>query len=480
MTTDDGAAPGYPRSAAFAAVLAALLACNAGGGSERATAGDPVPFVDIAPQRTFQTIIGWEATAQLGEVDCNREAYQRYRAEVLDRAVNELGLTRLRLDLRSGMESGVDTWPSFLAGELSYAQWRGTWFVANNDNADPRVADPRGFQWGRFDHNVTEIIIPARKALAARGERLSVNLNYVDFYLGAANKQFSHFADPEEYAEFVRVVFDHMQEKFGFVPDDLEVLLEPENTPHSAREMGRAIVAVVARLAEGGFHPRIIAPSTTRMANAASWYDEMLTVPGVAGLIDELSYHRYTGVSRPTLAAIAQRASRDGIATSMLEHIGSGYEELYEDLTLANVSAWQQFTIAYCGQRDNPDGRGVYYQINEADSLAPRVHITRTARLFRQVFAYVRPGAVRFDATSSVPSVRPLAFRNANGKDVIVGWTDGAIPFDVRGLAAGTYGINYSTTHGKYNEELPEVVLAKGASLHVPMPAAGVVTVYRK
>ena len=436
--------------------------------------------MEISPRITFQRVSGWEAAAQLGEVDCNPEAYRRYRDEVVDRAVNELGLTRLRLDLRSGVESDTDTWPAYLSRSLSYPQWRDTWFVPKNDNSDPRVADPAGFQWGRFDHNVIEVVLPIRNALAARGERLYLNLNYIDFWLGAATKPFSHFSDPEEYAELVVVVFNHMREKFGFVPDGLEVLLEPENTPHGAREIGRAIVAVSARLAEAGYHPDIIAPSTTRMANAPAYYDEMLTVPGVAGHIDELSYHRYTGISRPTLAAIAHRASRDGLTTAMLEHLGSGFAELYEDLTIANVSAWQQFTVAYCGRRDNPDATGAYLQINQSDPMAPRVHLTRTSRLFRQVFNYVRPGAVRVEATSTDPSLRALAFRNASGSMVLVGWTEGASSFSVRGLPAGRYGINYSTTHGRYNAELPEVTVAEEGSVTVPMPAAGVVTVYGK
>ncbi len=476
MTVGHGSADWRWRCSAAGLLIMAALGCAATDDREASAA----PIIEIKPESTFQTIRGWEAAAQLGEVDCNHEAYRRYRSEVVDRAVNEVGLTRLRLDLRSGVESAVDTWPAFLAKEMPYPQWRATWFVARNDNADPRVADPAGFQWGRFDHNVTEVVLPIREALAARGERLYLNLNYVDFWLGAASKPFSHFADPEEYAELVLAVFDHMREKFGFVPDALEVLLEPENTPHSARDIGRAIAAVAARLAESGYHPEIIAPSTTRMANAPAYYDEMLAVPGVAGLIDELSYHRYTGVSRPTLAAIAQRASRDQISTSMLEHLGSTFAELYEDLTIANVSAWQQFTIAYCGRRDNLDATGSYLQVNQADSTAPRVNTTRSTRLFRQVFVYVRPGAVRMGATSTDGSLRPLAFRNANGKEVVIGWTGAATTFAVRGLTAGTYGINYSTTHGKYNEELSEVVIRPGELLQVPMPAAGVVTVYGK
>ena len=63
---------------------------------------------------------------------------------------------------------------------------------------------------------------------------------------------------------------------------------------------------------------------------------------------------------------------------------------------------------------------------------------------------------------------------------MVVGWCDGATTFMVRDLPAGRYGINYSTTHGKYNEELPEVEISDGGVVQVPMPAAGVATVYGK
>lgn len=457
-----------------ALLLFQILACV------ESPAAIPAPVISLDTTRVFQRIVGWEATAQLGEVDCNPEAFRRYHTGVVRRAVNELGLTRLRVELRSGAESRTDTWPLFRGGKLTYAEWRGTWMVATNDNDDPHLADPDGFHWGKLDHSIEQVVLPIRKELEARGDRLYLNLNYIDFYLGAASKSFSHFADPEEYAELIRGAFDHLHAKYGFVPDALEILLEPENTPHSATEIGRAIVAVVARLAEGGYHPDIIAPSTTRAASAPAYFDEMQRVPGMEGLLDELAYHRYSGVSRPTLVAIEQRASRHGIRTAMLEHIGAGFAELYEDLTVANVSAWQQFTIAYCGKRDNPDATGVYFLINQSDSTAPRVSMTSTARLLRQVFLYVRPGAVRFLAESNSAGLRPLAFRNAGGGTVVVGWAATPGPFSVRGLPAGRYGINYSTAHGKYNEELPEAAVAEGAVLQVPMPAAGVVTVYGK
>lgn len=440
-------------------------------------------LIDVFPDRTYQTIHGWEASGQLGEVDCNPVAFEKYHDEVVHRAVNELGLTRVRLDLRSGTEQRTDTWPLFRSGQLSYPEWRGTWMVPENDNDDPFVADPAGFQWGKIDNSVEQVILPIKRALAARGESLFVNLNYIDFFLGASSKPFSHFDDPEEYAELVLQTFLHLKEKYGFVPDGLEILLEPENTPHTAEDVGRATVAVVARLSAAGFHPWIIAPSVTRAANAPLYYDKMLAIPGVAGLVDEIAYHRYTGISRPTLAAIANRARRDDVTTSMLEYISAGFGELYEDLTIANVSVWQQFTIAYCGKGPRPDATGIYYRLDESDPEAPIVTMTRNARLFRQVFVYVRPGATRIGSLSSTGVVRPLAFRNADGRIVVVAWStdDGSgagTPIEIRGLSPGRYGVNYSTTHGPYNKELPPVQAGSDGTVTITMPSAGVVTIY--
>ena len=47
------------------------------------------------------------------------------------------------------------------------------------------------------------------------------------------------------------------------------------------------------------------------------------------------------------MQAIASRAVQYGIDTSMLEHIGSGYQDLHKDLTLGRNSAWQQYTLAF-------------------------------------------------------------------------------------------------------------------------------------
>ena len=435
-------------------------------------------MIDVFPAAEKQRITGWEATGQLGEVDCDPRAYQVYHPLILDRMINELGITRLRLDARSGIESPTDRWTDFRAGRISYPQWRSTWMVAANDNADPLVATPSGFHWGHFDYQLDQVVVPAHRLMERRGEKLSVNLNYVDFWLGAGSKAFATMKDPEEYAELIRAVFDHMQERVGFVPDAVELNLEPEHTPYTGEDMGRALVAVARRLGQGGYTPAFIGPSTTKASNAPLYYDAMMRVPGAGGLVRELSYHAYSGVSDPTLRAIALRARRDSTNTAMLEHIGSGFDGLYRDLTVASVSAWQQFAVAYCGRTDNPENGGVYYQINQSDPARPRVSITNEAKLLRQVFMYVRPGAVRLGAVSSDPEVRPVAFRNVSGAQVVVGRTAHATALHVRGLAAGTYGVNYSSRAGAWNIDMPDVTVVTGETVRVRMPVAGAITIF--
>ena len=436
--------------------------------------------INVIPSVQHQTITGWEGHVEAGQLDCNPTAFAIYRDPLLDRVVNELGLNRVRLEFRSGMENPVDYFAQFKAGQITAAQYRVTWFSPVNDNADPNVANPAGFQWTWFDAHIDQVVNPLRQRLQARGEQLFVTLTFVDFWLSGATKPFQVMHTPAEYAELAFMTFQHIRNKYGWVPDALEMALEPENQQYNGVDLGRAVVATVNRLAAAGFHPQIIAPSTASMANAATYYDAMISVPGAAGLVDELSYHRYDGVSSGSLLAIASRASRDGLRTSMLEHIGSGIDDLWTDLTVGNVSAWQQFAIAFCGNGDNPGAGGVYYHINQANPSQPTITLTNHSKLLRQVFLFVRAGAVRIGATSTNSNQQDaIAFRNSNGRYVVVVRTTGASNFAVRGLPAGTYGLTYATST-TWNVNMPDVTIGSGGSLQAAMPSAGYLTIYQR
>lgn len=438
-------------------------------------------IIDVNPGITFQTITGWQAAGQNGWLDCDPTAFAIYKDELTDRLANELGINRLTTALRSGSENVKDYHLDYVARRMTMDQYNDTWFVPINDNSDPFVTDSSKFFWGFLDGNVDNTVIPLRQKLAARGEALYWTLTYVDFTQGNNNKPFLPMKSPDEYAELVTMAFKHLQKRYGFVPNAFELVLEPEHTPYTATDLGRALVAVSNRLKQHGFNPDILGPSTTSVYNANLFYDGMLQVPGTAGLIKEFAYHRYVAVSYGALAAIGLRGQRDGVKTAMLEHIGSGFDDLYEDLTVANVSAWMQFASAFCAKKDDLTADGIYYQINQTNPSAPKINITQDSRLFRQLFMYVRRGAVRLGATSgNATDLLPLAFRNTNGKHVAVIRAKKAATFTVRGLPGGTYGINFSTPTGQWNVSLADQTIAAGGTVQASIPGAGVITVYAR
>ena len=186
----------------------------------------------------------------------------------------------------------------------------------------------------------------------------------------------------------------------------------------------------------------------------------------------ELSYHRYGGVSDANLQAIASRAAQAGIGTSMLEHIGSGYEDLHRDLKLGMASAWQQFALAYGG----PDDGDKYYVITSTGATTATVAMGNRTRYLRQYFHWVRPGAQRIGATSGMGSLDPLAFISNNGRYVVVVKASGEATFTVGGLPAGTYQVTY-TTGTQTGAAHPDITITSGQQLATSIPGAGVLTI---
>ncbi len=441
--------------------------------------------ISVDPSQTFQTINGWEGTGSIGEVECDQTAFQIYKGPVIDRLANELGINRVRLQVRSGYESPVDYFGQYRSGQITYAQWQANWYTPVNDNANASNTDPTRFQWGWLDYQIDEVVVPLMAKLQARGERLYVNLNYIDFAQGKT-KSFIQIKQPQEYAEFIAAAFTHIKQKYGWSPDALEIILEPSNagdvnTGVYGTDLGPAVVAAASRLSSLGFTPDIIAPSDASMSGSVTFYDQMIQTPGALSYIKELSYHRYQGVSLSALQAIAFRGQRDHVRTAMLEwNQGVNIDTLIEDLTVGNVSAWQQFSMAYCSQSTQAGATGIYYQVNQSNPSNPIVTMTNNARDYRQIFLYVRAGAVRVGATSGNPSVlTTVAFRNANGKHVAVVRSQSAAAFSVTGLPAGTYGVNFNS-FAQNGVNMPDVVVTSGGVLSAAAPSKGVMTFYQR
>ena len=419
--------------------LIALHGCSGQGNDQGPAAPPPPPLPPPPPSPVtarialdtltrHQIISGWEAVTESGQ---DEPGFAGWQQRLMDLAANDLGINRVRLEIRSGTENPVDSYAAYRAGTISESQWKNSRYAAVNDNADPNVINPAGFHFSAIDRSITGIVLPLRQRLAARGEQLYVSLNYVSF--GGAT---FHTTNPVEYAELLLATFQHMQSTYGWVPDAIEIILEPDNgTGWTGTNIGNAIVAAGNRLAVAGFRPEFIAPSTMSMAQAVPYLNQMVQVPGVLTYLSELSYHRYAGVSDANLAAIAATATQHGLRTAMLEHIGSGVEDLYKDLTIANVSGWEQYVLAY----PTSDNGAQYYTITNGQPVMG----SRTGPL-RQYFRYVRRGATRVGATSTTSGVRPVGFVNPGGGPVVVLHASGVETFAITGLRPGRYEVSSS------------------------------------
>lgn len=437
--------------------------------------------ITLDPTTSYQTIVGWEAVAQAGQISESNNvtsrsnvnpAFANYKNQLFDSAVNDLGLNRIRLELRSGLENSVDYSERYTNGQISYNEFKVHRYEIINDNNDPQVINPNGFKFFELDFNIENVVIPLRQRLSVRGEKLYLNLNYVDF----ADTAFEHRNAPEEYAEFILATFLHMRDKYGFTPDAVEIVLEPDNTPWRGNHIGNCMVATGNRLRAHGFNPDFVAPSCTNMFNSLPYFDQMIQIPGVTQFITEVSYHRYGGASDTALQSFASRGAQYKIDTSHLEFIGATQHDLHADLTIANNSSWQQFALAF--PLDNDDG-SVYYVINESNPNNPTVTLGSRAKLLRQYFKFIRYGALRIKATGSSDSFSPAAFVNTNGKFVVVVNASNGGTIALQGLPAGTYGVNY-TTPSQYNVDAADVTITAGQTLNTSMPRDGVITVYGK
>src|SRR5690606_3751967 len=105
----------------------------------------------------------------------------------------------------------------------------------------------------------------------------------------------------------------------------------------------------------------------------------------------------------------------------------------HKDLTLANVSAWQQYTLAFPSSNDNG---GRYYNVDLSNPNNPIITSGSRTKLLRQYFKFVRAGARRIGATSASASFEPVSFINTNGTYVVVVKANSGGSFSVGGLPA--------------------------------------------
>ena len=136
--------------------------------------GGDITFIRLDPGQRFQTMDGWEATDYAAQIDS--PAWEKYKEELFDLAVNDLGITRIRLEVRAGVENTRDYWQEWRDGLIEYIEYRTNRYVTVNDNDDPNVLDMSGFNFSEMYHNIREVLLPLKDLVEANGEEFFINL----------------------------------------------------------------------------------------------------------------------------------------------------------------------------------------------------------------------------------------------------------------------------------------------------------------
>jgi hypothetical protein len=204
-------------------------------------------------------------------------------------------------------------------------------------------------------------------------------------------------------------------------------------------------------------------------SNAVPFFNAAVAVDGAGSLFSMLSYHRY---GAGDYAAIYQAASARGVQTGMLEYFTASVDDLVQDLTVANVSAWEKYAIA----APNPSSDYAYLYADVSNPASPIVTFGAKAAQMMPYFRFARLGAVRVGATSDSGSITPIAFVNTNGSQVLVVKGDAA-ELRVTGVRDAVYGVTSVANDGRVTNAAD--VTASGGVLNVTVPA-GVTAIHDK
>lgn len=424
----------------FAALIAAA-----------ATACGPTALADVDvtldPAVQYQTILGWGASASSPPWTS-----QLLQEALIREAVNELGLTRLRLELPSGNRSDTTAWER------------------QNDDWDPMNINWPAFNTADADKRITEMVIPFKRAVEANGEPFNIYVS-PSFFNGGSSGAAPEWLlnNPGEYAEFALAFLLNLRDVHGIEADFYCILNEAGNSnPFNASVVAQMIKTLGPRLQAAGLSTRIQFPESINARTA--WNNYIQNVQGDDDLwrhVGCLSYHLY-GTNDPFRSHIGNLGASMHLPTAQTEFMDLTMNHLYDDLTLGGVSYWEIYGLGQC------------LGWNLSNTSFSRI---RQYWNFRQVMHFVRPGAVRIEAVSNDSNLRALAFSHNGGMTVVLINGSGSRAANILNLPVGTYGVCQSVGGGVYQELGLQAVAAPwgvggAGTLPVTAPSNAVMTIY--
>ena len=407
--------------------------------------------VTLHPEVKHQTTLGWGATAAGVDVP------PPLRDQILDEAVNDLGLTRLRLEPPGGNRATARRW-----------EWE-------NDNGDPDDINWAAFNTQALDWRVEHWVTPFKQRVEANGDPFTLYISPSFFNGGSSGEAPAWLVhSPGEYAELALSLILRLKDKHGITATYYSICNEAGNgNAFSPQVVAEAIKALGPRLEALKLPTRIEFPECVNAGQSWRYIQFARDDEEVWKHVGLVTYHLYgSKAERPQIRDLAHAK---GIPTGQTEFMGTTIDNLYDDLTEGGCSVWEHYVMAGLS---NSAGSGCYLAANHnLTSFSRYPHYWQ----FRQVMHYVRPGAVRIEAASDDPAIRPLAFvRDGKMTVVLINTRPPQQPrkVELKGIIPALYRACCATGNQPYQELAYKGMADGDTSVTVDVPANSVFTMY--
>ena len=444
------------RAVIFFSLITALILCNAAQSA----------LITLNTNVTYQTMQGW-----VGVLGSSLSPFQT--TQLINRSVNELGLTAFRLDCPfNGISATAGRSWTFRIDGTNPSRTNWAFFdklpgVSYNTNSGAQSMDEAMTQW----------VVPLKQLVEANGDPFTL-VDNPSFYYGGSTGNLPSWMQYSygEYAEYL-VSFDEYQaHHYGVAPTYNTIINEAGNNNAMTPLLeAKVIKAIGPMLQAAGLNTKIQLAEGVGPNVSATYATDTNVNSDVWKYVGTISWHDYQGTSS-NKASVYAAAIAHGVMTVEEELSSSGngqiFNFLYDDLVNGGASLWGHYGIGGYGS-----GTGIHYFNANYDGAS--ITVWPGYYVERQVMHYVRPGAVRIAAVSSDTNIQAMAFLNGGRTTVILAnfnTTSNNIA-TVTNLPAGVYGVSYATAANGIAELGLQTVDSSG-TLTVALLYNTVMTIY--
>jgi len=368
--------------------------------------------ISIDTSIKYQTIEGWGAGGSIfagcsGYYNLLDTTYTDSLSRVfMDYAIDDLGLTGSRcweigprID-GTGMDNGdcdsID-WSKFQAN--TFNPWMFKWMVYLNDRILAKGFKPSFYSSPTYPTLATLLKPWVLNHPGERSQQIWANALYLKNTFGIEMNY--AVIDNEPQAPFTSAI----------LADDIKAV--------GPRLLSHGLITKV-QFAEG-----VTPQSNWNLISPVRSDSEMWSTVG------RISYHNYGSVDTFYRSNMRVLADSLGISTAQTEMGDPSFDDLYNDLTIANCSYWE---IGYSTG-------------NILQSKSGQTQFTPVGKFFRlrQIMHYIKPCFIRIGTTSNDTNIRVLAFKNGGKITTLVeNISTTAKTVTLTGLPQGKYGLSQS------------------------------------